>query len=516
MWKFAAISFLTILVVWLWQVFCWVWLEPRRIERLLRKQGFKGNSYKLLFGDTKEIADVYKEAHSKPLGLHDDIVPRVMPFVVKTINTYGKNSFAWIGPRPRVYISDAEFMREVLTRHTNFQKNFRVTNKIYKLLVGGIVEFEEEKWTRHRMKLNPAFHLDRLKHMCPIVQSCCETILTDWKKKMKDGSGVVDVFHYLEAYTGSAVTTALFTHPFDADMRKCFHLLRDLSLMANIAVKTFDIPGKGYLPTAAHRKAKAMEAEVRDSFRTMINDRLKKRRAGIEDGRDLFDLFLDELYDEKSAKEVDIEGIVDDAIGNCKLFYFAGYETTSNLLVWTMVNLAIHQDWQTRGREEVYRILGKRTKLQPDDLSQLKIVNMIIHEVLRLFPPVFELSRVVEEDTKLGDTMIPKDILIQLPIAMLHRKPEIWGEDAHLFKPERFAEGVLKAANGQAAFMPFGWGPRICIGQNFAIMEAKIFLATLLQTFDWELSAEYTHAPYAAFTVQPQHGAPLVLRQIAQ
>lgn len=116
---------------------------------------------------------------------------------------------------------------------------------------------------------------------------------------------------------------------------------------------------------------------MRQSFRNMVNDRVKKRRAGIEDGRDLFDLFLDELYDENKAKDLDVESIVDDAIGNCKLFYFAGYETTSNLLVWTMVNLAIHQDWQTRGRDEVYRVLGNRKKLQPDDLSQLKIVSKI-------------------------------------------------------------------------------------------------------------------------------------------
>lgn len=130
-----------------------------------------------------------------------------------------------------------------------------------------------------------------------------------------------------------------------------------------------------YLPTEAHRKAKAMEGEVRSSFRNMVNNRVKKRRAGVKDGHDLFDLFLDELYDENKAKEVDVEGIVDDAIGNCKLFFFAGYETTSNLLVWTMVNLAIHQDWQTRGRDEVFRVLGGRKKLRPDDISQLKIVR---------------------------------------------------------------------------------------------------------------------------------------------
>lgn len=89
MWKFAAISLLTIFLVWLWEVFKWIWLEPKRLERLLRQQGFGGNSYKLLLGDTKEIADMYEETHSRPLGLHDDIVPHIMPFVVKTINTYG-------------------------------------------------------------------------------------------------------------------------------------------------------------------------------------------------------------------------------------------------------------------------------------------------------------------------------------------------------------------------------------------------------------------------------------------
>ncbi|KAK4478120.1 hypothetical protein RD792_017399 [Penstemon davidsonii] len=514
MWKFALVSFLTVLVVWLWKVLNWIWLEPRRIERLLRKQGFNGNKYRLLFGDSKESAAMYKEAHSKPIGLNEDIVPRVMPFVVKTINTYGKNSFGWIGPRPRVYISDGELMRDVLTKHQNFQKNFRTTNKVYKLLVGGIVEFEEEKWSRHRGKLNPAFHLDRLKQMAPTVLSCCEDILDDWKTKLTNGKGVVDVFHYLEAYTGSAVTRALFSHPYDKKMQKCFHLLRDLSLMANIAVKTFPIPGASYLPTPIHTKAKKMEGEVRKEFRDMINDRLRKRKAGDTSGRDLFDLFLDDLYDPNKAKYVDIEGIVNDAIGNCKLFYFAGYETTSNLLVWTMVNLAIYPEWQTRARDEVFRVVGKKKKLSPDDLSQLKIVHMIIHEVLRLFPPVFELSRVVEEDTKLGPFIIPKGILIYLPIAKLHRDKDIWGKDAAEFKPERFAEGILKATNGQAALLPFGWGPRICIGQNFAIMEAKIFVATLLQTFTWELSPEYTHAPYAAFTTQPQHGAPLILQEI--
>lgn len=134
-----------------------------------------------------------------------------------------------------------------------------------------------------------------------------------------------------------------------------------------------------------HTKAKKMEAEVRRSFRNMINDRLNRRKAGEPGGQDLFDLFLDDLYDEDKAKHVDMEEIVTDAIGNCKLFYFAGYETTSNLLVWTMVNLAIHQDWQTRAREEVFRVCGKK-KLSSDDLSQLKIVSLVFqNEEFQMF-----------------------------------------------------------------------------------------------------------------------------------
>lgn len=129
-----------------------------------------------------------------------------------------------------------------------------------------------------------------------------------------------------------------------------------------------------FLPTKAHRKAQAMEGEVRRLFRKMIDERIRKRRAGIEDGRDMFDLFLDELYDEKQAKQVDVNSIVEDAIANCKVFFFAGYETTSTLLIWIMVNLAIHKEWQDRGREEVLRVLGGRKKLTPDDMSQLKMV----------------------------------------------------------------------------------------------------------------------------------------------
>ncbi|KAL2229995.1 UNVERIFIED_CONTAM: cytochrome [Sesamum indicum] len=139
---------------------------------------------------------------------------------------------------------------------------------------------------------------------------------------------------------------------------------------------------------------------------------------------------------------------------------------------------------------------------------------MIINEVLRLYPPVIELSRVVKEESKIKDYTIPKDALVTFPVLMYHRSTKIWGEDAGEFNPQRFADGVLKAANGEAAFMPFGWGPRICIGMNFAILESKTFMAMLLREFSFEFSPTYTHSPVVAFTIQPQLGAPVVMKKL--
>ncbi|KAG8386503.1 hypothetical protein BUALT_Bualt03G0155300 [Buddleja alternifolia] len=142
-------------------------------------------------------------------------------------------------------------------------------------------------------------------------------------------------------------------------------------------------------------------------------------------------------------------------------------------------------------------------------------VNMIFHEVLRLYPPATMLIRVTHEKIKLGDVTITPGMEILLPIILIHRDKELWGDDAKQFKPERFSEGVAKAVKGQfASFFPFGMGPRICIGQNFAMVEAKLALAMILQHFSFELSSSYEHVPVPVITMQPKCGAKIMLSQI--
>lgn len=139
---------------------------------------------------------------------------------------------------------------------------------------------------------------------------------------------------------------------------------------------------------------------------------------------------------------------------------------------------------------------------------------MILHEVLRLYSPAYMLMRKVHKDTRLGELLIPSGTEILMPLCVIHQDPDLWGEDAKDFNPERFVQGVSNATKGQAIYFPFSTGPRVCVGQNFSLLEAKLVLATILQRFSFQLAPNYVHAPCALLTMKPQHGVNLFLRKL--
>ncbi|XP_034679129.1 cytochrome P450 CYP72A219-like isoform X2 [Vitis riparia] len=349
-------------------------------------------------------------------------------------------------------------------------------------------------------------------HMVPAFQLSCSDMVNKWEKKLsKDGSCELDIWPDLENLAGDAISRTAFGSSYE-EGRRIFQLQKE---QAHLAVKVFRsvyIPGWRFVPTKTNKRMRQISNEVHALLKGIIERRERAMKVGETANDDLLSLLMEsnfrEMQEHDERKNVGMS--VKDVIEECKLFYFAGQETTSDLLLWTMVLLSKHSNWQARAREEVLQVFGNK-KPDGDGLNHLKIVTMIFHEVLRLYPPVSMLIRTVVADSQVGGWYFPDGVLITLPILLIHHDHEIWGEDAKEFNPERFSEGVSKATKGQFAFYPFGYGPRVCIGQNFAMMEAKMALAMILQRFSFELSPSYAHAPSNIITIQPQYGAHLIL-----
>ncbi|MQL93207.1 hypothetical protein Taro_025855, partial [Colocasia esculenta] len=408
----------------------------------------------------------------------------------------GKICYTWLGPYPRVIVINLDMIRDILsTKFGHFEKP--KLDPLGELLINGLVAYEGDKWAKHRRIINPAFHVEKLKKLVG-----------------PNGSCELDVWPELQNFTGDVISRTAFGSSFE-EGRRIFQLQAELAELLIQGAQNIFIPGYSFFPTKRNRRMKEIAKEVQGLLRNMIMKREKEMKLGITPNDDLLSLLLESnlKYYKENGSIKKFKMTIEDVIEECKLFYFAGQETTSDLLTWTMVVLSVNPSWQARAREEVLKVFGK-AKPDFDSLGQLKVVTMILYEVLRLYPPAIYLLRSTFKTMELGGFTFPAGLQFILPILSIHHDPTFWGEDANEFNPERFSEGVSKASKHQMAFMPFGGGPRICVGQNFAMIEAKLGLPMILQHFSFDLAPSYTHAPYRVLTLQPQHGAQLILHKL--
>uniref|UniRef100_A0A0D9V358 Cytochrome P450 n=1 Tax=Leersia perrieri TaxID=77586 RepID=A0A0D9V358_9ORYZ len=478
------------------KVLYWVaekcWLRPLRVASALQAQGLRSTAYRFPAGDLPENARRNKEAKARPMPLCHDIVPRVAPYLRDIVKKHGNVSITWFGTTPRVVIAEPEQVKDILSNKFGHIEKFTLKS-IGKLIALGLASYDGEKWARHRRILNPAFHIEKLKRMLPAFSTCCSEMIDRWDSKLagSDGLHELDIWEEFQNLTGDVISRTAFGSSF-LEGRRIFQLQEEQADRIIKAIQYIYIPGFLYLPTENNRRMKENSREIEGLLRGIIERRSHAVENGKLSGDDLLGLMLKSNMD--SGESSDLRMSTEDVIEECKLFYFAGMETTSVLLTWTLVVLAMHPDWQDRAREEV---------------------TMILHEVLRLYPPAISLSRKTFKEIQIGGITYPAGVALELPIILIHHNIDVWGKDAQEFKPERFAEGISKATKGdQQAFFPFGWGPRICIGQNFAMLEAKMALCMILQNFEFQLASSYIHAPYASVTLHPQHGAQVILRKL--
>ncbi|PKA61055.1 Secologanin synthase [Apostasia shenzhenica] len=500
-----------------WRSAEWLWLRPRRLERALLAQGLRGSPYRLPYGDIKDMKNLVSEARKKPMPLSHRIVPRVVPQLQRALDLYGGNRkmpFIWFGPYPRVMIMDPEIIKDILS-HKSDQLEKPKSNPYGRLLVSGVAAYVGKKWAKHRRIINPAFHVEKLKGMMPAFSACCEELINKWEVLASKGSYELNIWPEFQSFTGDVISRTAFGSSYKEGQR-IFELQMEQGVLHMQAAQTLYVPGLRFLPTQKNRRRNEVHKEVVLLLKRLIEQRESAIRSREASTNDLLGLLLEFNPTHSNgcgnhSKEIGLT--TEDVIEECKLFYFAGQETTAVLLTWTMIVLSMHPDWQHRAREEVLHVFGQ-SKPDFESLSRLKIMNMILHEVLRLYPPGPFLIRQIYKEMRLGEFNFPAGIQLLLPVILIHHSTEFWGEDAEEFYPERFAEGVSKVTKNQLVFFPFSWGPRICPGQSFALTEAKMCLAEILRRFSFELSPSYAHAPCQVFTLRPQHGAQVILHRL--
>ncbi|KAK7316576.1 hypothetical protein RJT34_00141 [Clitoria ternatea] len=446
------------------------------------------------------------EALSKPIGLNHNIVPRAMPFFHEMVEKHGKVSLCWFGRVPRLIVADAELIRTILTNQNGHFSKPPALNPLVSLLQMGIATLEGENWANRRKLITPAFHFEKLKAMVPAFSASCCSLIDRWEKLIKaKGSCEIDVSPEFNILAGDVIARTAFGSSYE-EGKMIFEMQTEQVQLVIEAYFSIYFPGLRFIPTKKNKRRYQIYNQVKAILKDMIQKKEKEMMRGEFRGVSLLSLLLQCQGQNKNSLTSD------HLIEECKLFFFAGQETTANLLTWTMVVLSMHQNWQEKARAEVLDICGKR---QPDfeAINRLKIVTMVLNEVLRLYPPVPKTMRYTKCATKIGNISVPAGVEVYLPFIFLHYNDNYW-DNPEEFNPERFAEGVSKASKDKIAFYPFGWGPRICLGQSFALIEAKMALAMILQHFSFHLSPTYTHASYDHITLKPQYGASITLQCI--
>uniref|UniRef100_A0A0D6QXT1 Cytochrome P450 n=1 Tax=Araucaria cunninghamii TaxID=56994 RepID=A0A0D6QXT1_ARACU len=428
---------------------------------------------------------------------------------------YGKVFTYWLGTTPRIVVLDPEMIKQILSNKFGHVEK-AVPNIQLRRLTGdySLTRVEGEEWARHRRILNPVFHLENLKSMVPVVASSTVKVLEKWGDAIARGVKEIEVYEEFRCLTADVIARTAFGTSFEQG-KDVFIMLAEQTVLAGRAMGQFYIPGSRFLPTADNLRAKRLERAMQKSLRRLIMNRKENADMGKTEcyGSDLLGLLIaaynDELNARKNFVRVSLEHVVDE----CRTFFNAGHETTSTLLAWTIVLLGMHTNWQERAREEVLHLFKKETP-NADALSRLKVVNMILYEALRLYPPVAVMVRTTYKKMQLEGLTLPAGTELVLPTIAVHHDADVWGKDVNDFNPGRFSQGISKACTHPAAFVGFSMGPRVCIGQNFALIEAKVVISMILQRFSFVTSPGYVHDPAWILTVRPRHGAQISFQEL--
>lgn len=369
---------------------------------------------------------------------------------------------------PIVIINHPDYIKHVLVdNQANYDKDvflFRVVRPV--LRNGLIANVGGENWLHQRRLMQPVFHRQRIATLGKLMTDTTLEKLQQWEQETFDRP--LNVTEEMGRLTLQIVIRSLF----GAEITDKAPVFEQAFTEANNvlgAFVRFPFPPLTVSTPSHHRLWKAIHA-----MDEIVYD-IIRRHQGSEDTGDLLSLLV-RAVDEETGEGMSVEQLHDEVLN----VLVGGYETTTNIIAWAWYLLARHPEIERRFHEEIDRVLEGRVPTV-DDLPQLAYTRMLIDEALRFYPPAWQIMRRTREDDVLGGYHVPANTTIFWTQYTVHRHMDFW-KDPEQFDPERFTPEKV-AARSRYAYIPFSYGPRICIGNSFALTEIQLVLATVAQRY---------------------------------
>ncbi|HLX48015.1 MAG TPA: cytochrome P450 [Streptosporangiaceae bacterium] len=402
-----------------------------------------------------------------------------------------------MGPKTLYYFNHPDHAKHVLADNAaNYHKGMGLT-EARRVLGDGLLTSEGELWRKQRTTIGPAFRRDRLAEFADLIAGEAGALVARLEARV--GQGPIDVLAEMTRLTLGVLGRTLL----GADLTRftglgeAFEVVQDQAMFEMVSLRMLPV----WLPLPRHRRFRAALAHLEDIAAKLVAER---ERDGGNGGGDAISRLLEAYRDEP-----------DEALRRRRLrdelltLLLAGHETTASTLSWMWYLIDAHPEVAERMREEAVGVLGDRTP-RYEHLHGLHYTNMVIQETMRLYPPVWALTRRAVEADEIGGYRVPAGADIMISPYTLHRHPGYW-PDPQGFDPQRF-DPARTAASHRYAYIPFGAGPRVCVGSHLGMMEATFVAAMVARRFRLELVPGRAVKAEAMLSLRVQGGLPMLVR----
>jgi cytochrome P450 len=393
--------------------------------------------------------------------------------------------------------SNPDLIKHILqTNHKNYVKSMGY-DRLKMGLGDGLLTSAGDYWRKQRRLSQPVFYKNNLENLF-VDMGRTTTEFLDTMEQLRGSE--IDISKLMTEITATIVLRSLFNVEESQQLNKIYE---SMDVMQNYIMKHVQNPifSPFYYLSSSHREFKVSMKDMDDLVYGMIHDRQKsgKKKA------DLLQMLMDVEDADTGEKMTDLQ-LRDELI----TLFSAGHETSANSLGWTFYMLAQHPEIVEKIRAEVDDVLPNKEMPTFEQVRQLTYTEQVINEGMRLFPPAWVIGRRAVEDDEFEGFEIKKEINILCEIYLLHRSEAFW-DNPEEFNPDRFSAEAVKA-RPRHHFIPFGAGPRMCIGNHFAMIEMQLLLSTIVQRFDFSVVENHPVELNGLLTLRPKYGIKLKIK----